>query len=142
MDLADLSMVVQRFQASPAIVAIQLERAGYIDKARKREWQTQRTPSLAARFGWIDQYRAMQQESDTRRAPQRLLARATAGYVANVVSLQAIARLRGINTHTVEEEFTEADIAQIEQSTTWTSAADLPPVEADFGDLDLSAEQE
>jgi hypothetical protein len=60
-------------------------------------------PALAARFGWLDQYRALQAGSGRRRAPQRLLARAIQGYLENgerrtenVVSLQT-ATLRGLD---------------------------------------------
>ncbi|OAA18351.1 protein of unknown function (DUF955) [Frankia sp. EI5c] len=75
MDLALLSQVTQRFLVSTPIAAIALEQAGYITEAVKAQWRAVATPWLAARFGWIDQYRALQAESDRRRAPQRLLAR-------------------------------------------------------------------
>jgi hypothetical protein len=55
------------------------------------------TPGLAARFGWSDQYRALQAGSDRRRAPQGLLTRAIRGYLENVVSLQTLATLRGMD---------------------------------------------
>src|ERR1700677_279008 len=69
-----LSAVVQRFLISPQIAAIALGQAGYIDEVIKRDWMTLRTPQLAARFGWTDQYQVLQASSDQRRAPQRLLA--------------------------------------------------------------------
>jgi hypothetical protein len=78
------------------MVAIQLREGRYISQAQVRSWASITSPQLAAQFGWSDQYHALQRESDTRRTPQRLLARATAGYLANVISLRAIARLRGI----------------------------------------------
>jgi len=75
-----LSAVVQRFLVSPAVAAIALRQAGYIDAATKREWMGLSAPRLAVRFGWSDQYRALQADSNQRRAPQRLLARAVKGY--------------------------------------------------------------
>jgi hypothetical protein len=80
--LPELSALVQRFEASPSLVAIQLNKAGLISGARKSEWMTLSTQTLTSRFGWSDQYHALQEESNTRRAPQRLLSRAIQGYVA------------------------------------------------------------
>jgi hypothetical protein len=88
---------VQRFLVSPQIAAIALHEAGYISEATKRDWMMPRTPQLAARFGWADQYQVLQASSDRRRAPQRLLARAIAGYAEGVLPAQAIATLRGIS---------------------------------------------
>jgi Zn-dependent peptidase ImmA (M78 family) len=133
---ADLSALVQRFLASPAVIAIQLHQARYIDAARKQDWMSQTAPALAARFGWLDQYHALQQESDTRRAPQRLLARATQGYVANVVSLEAIARLRGTTPEEVAVDFTEAGITPEEPTIVWADLPTFPRTDDDFSDLD------
>lgn len=108
--LSDLSNLVQRFQVSPTIVAIQLHAAKLIGLALKVQWSAQTAPALAARFGWSDQYQSLQVESDTRRAPQRLLSRATAGYEAGNVSLPLIAGLRGISVDEVAREFTEQGI--------------------------------
>jgi Zn-dependent peptidase ImmA (M78 family) len=139
--ISDLSMLVQRFQASPALVAIQMHRAGYLSSARKDEWIGLSTLTLAARFGWTDRYHALQNESDTRRAPQRLLARATAGYIANVISLQAIARLRGVDVAEVDTGFAEAGIVPDAAPAGWAEADDLLAPEVDFGNLDaLDAE--
>lgn len=129
MTLATLSAVVQRFLASPAIVAIALEQAGYIDTVTRQEWGELYTPKLAARFGWTDQYRALQAESDQRRAPQRLLTRAITGYAEGVLSAQAIATLRGISLDEAEEELREAGVVPTEQPVVWTPASDLPDVD-------------
>jgi Zn-dependent peptidase ImmA (M78 family)/mRNA-degrading endonuclease RelE of RelBE toxin-antitoxin system len=88
---AVLSAVVQRFLVSPAIAAIALHEAGYIDADIKRNWIGTPTRYLAVRYGWGDQYLALQADSDRRRAPQRLLARAIKGYAEGVLSAQAIA---------------------------------------------------
>jgi Zn-dependent peptidase ImmA (M78 family) len=92
---ADLSAIVQRFLVSPAVAAIALQQAGYIDAAIKQEWMGLSTPLLAVRFGWSDQYHALQADSDQRRAPQQLLARAIKGYAEGVLPAQALATLRG-----------------------------------------------
>jgi len=94
------------------------------------------TPALAARFGWSDQYRALQAESDRRRAPQRLLARAVQGYLDNVVSVQALATLRGLDAATVEAELQEAGLVPERFRVEWADPASLPEVDVDLSGLD------
>lgn len=86
-------------------------------------------PQLAARFGWSDQYQALQSASDQRRAPQRLLARAINGYAEGVLPAQTIATLRGISLQTVTAERDEAGVTPIERPIAWAHPADLPPVD-------------
>ncbi len=136
MTLAALSAVVQRFLVSPAIAAIALEGAGYIDPTTRQEWGSLYTPQLATRFGWSDQYHALQAESDQRRAPQRLLARAITGYAEGVLSAQAIATLRGVTLQEVEAELREAGIEPVEQSVAWAGASELPNADVDLAALD------
>lgn len=131
-----LSAVVQRFLVSPQLAAIALREAGYIDEATKREWMTLRTPQLAARFGWTDQYQALQASSGRRRAPQRLLARAIAGYVEGVLPAQAIATLRGISVEALMDEFGEAGVTPAEWPVAWADPGELPDVEVDLAALD------
>ena len=127
--LPQLSIVVQRFLVSPALAAIALEQAGYIDGPTKQAWLTMTTPRLAVRFGWSAQYQALQADADQPRAPQRLLARAIRGYVEGVVSAQAIATLRGITEQSAEAELREAGIVPADHDTAWSDPADLPAVE-------------
>lgn len=134
--LAVLSQVVQWFLVSPAIAAIALREAGYIDETTWRSWRTITTPGLAARYGWADQYRALCVLSGQRRAPQRLLARAINGYVANVVSAQTIATLRGMAVDDVVAELGGAGVVPVEQVVSWADPADLPAVEVDLSALD------
>jgi len=61
--LASLSSVVQRFVASPAIAAIAMCQAGYIDAVTTDEWMHWSARRLATRFGWSDQYRQCKQAS-------------------------------------------------------------------------------
>ena len=131
-----LSAVVQRFLVSPAIAAITLEQAGYISAATKAEWMALSTPRLAVRFGWSDQYDALLSDSNRRRAPQRLLARAIKGYAEGVLSAQAVATLRGITLETAETELREAGIAPAEHPVTWSDAVELPDVHVDWAALD------
>lgn len=139
-----LSAVVQRFVVSPALAAIALQKAGYIDTATKSNWMALSTPQLAVRFGWIDQYQAMQADSNRRRAPQKLLARATKGYAEGVLPAQAIATLRGSSVEIVEAELREAGITPVERPVAWADPADLPDVPVDWAalDADLGAPDE
>jgi Zn-dependent peptidase ImmA (M78 family) len=134
--LAVLSAVVQRFLVSPAMVAIALQQTGYIDDRIKIEWMAISTPALAARFGWSDQYAALQDESDRQRAPQRLLARAIEGYVEGVVSLQTLATLRGVDASVIAVELEEAGLSIAQRTVSWAPSADLPEVEVDLSDLE------
>lgn len=90
------------------------------------------TPQLAARFGWVDQYQVLQASSDRRRAPQRLLARAIAGYVEGVLPAQAIATLRGISVEALMGEFGEAGVTPVERPIAWADPGELPDVEVDL----------
>ncbi|GAA2464219.1 ImmA/IrrE family metallo-endopeptidase [Winogradskya humida] len=133
---ATLSSVVQRFLVSPAIAAIALQQVGYLDAATKDSWMVLSTRRLAVGFGWSDQYEALRIDSDRRRAPQRLLARAINGYVEGVLSAQAIATLRGIPLETVEAELREAGITPAERPVVWADPSESPNVEIDWAALD------
>jgi Zn-dependent peptidase ImmA (M78 family) len=135
-DPAALSAVVQRFLVSPSLAAIALHQAGYIDAARKHEWMSLSTPQLAVRFGWSDQYHTLQADSDRRRAPQRLLARAIAGYTEGVLPAQAIATLRGTTRQAIEAELRGAGIVPATQAITWAAPTELPDANVDLAALD------
>ena len=135
--LSTLSAVVQRFLVSPQIAAIALCQAGYVDEATKRDWMTLSAPHLAARFGWSDQYQALQADSNQRRAPQRLLARAITGYTEGVLPAQAIATLRGMSLEAVVKELDQAGVTPAaERPIAWADPADLPMVQVDLAELD------
>jgi Zn-dependent peptidase ImmA (M78 family) len=141
---SSLSAVVQRFLVSPALAAIALQQAGYIDAATKAEWLGLSTPRLAVRFGWSDQYHALQADSDQRRAPQRLLARAVNGYAEGVLSAQAIATMRGITLEIAEAELRDAGVLPAQHPIVWGDPAELPDVQVDWAalDEDLNASDE
>ncbi|WP_433294162.1 ImmA/IrrE family metallo-endopeptidase [Actinoplanes sp. CA-030573] len=135
-DLATLSAVVQYFLVSPAIAVIAMEQAGYIDAATKQSWMSTTTPQLAVRYGWSDQYHALQADADQRRAPQRLLTRAIHAYTEGLLAPQAIATLRGVPVTTLEQELSEAGIVPAEDAVAWTPVADLPDADVDLDALD------
>jgi Zn-dependent peptidase ImmA (M78 family) len=132
--LGELSRVVQLFGISPAIAAIALHEAGYIDADTKSAWRTMTTAQVAARFGWTDHYQLLQAQSNTRRAPQKLLARAIEGYIENVVSAQTLATLRGVDVDEVIRGLSAEGVIPREQAPQWASVDDLPSVTVDFSD--------
>jgi Zn-dependent peptidase ImmA (M78 family) len=131
-----LSEVVQRFLVSPQIAAIALHQADYIDDDTKHEWMALTASKLAARLGWSDQYRALQADSDQRRAPQRLLARAITGYAEGVLGAQTIATLRGITLEAAEADLREAGVVPVERPIAWADPAELPNVDMDLAALE------
>ncbi len=133
---ADLSAVVQRFLVSPEIAAIAIHDAGRISKATKDKWMQLRTPQLATKYGWMDHYGALQEDSTRLRAPQGLLKRAIAGYVEGVVTAQTIATLRGIPVNETVAELAAAGVFPIEREITDMDTNDLPPVDVDLSELD------
>lgn len=133
---AALSRIVQRFLVSPAIAAIAMEQVHAIDRETKARFMSVTTPKLAARYGWSDQYRAIQLESQRLRAPQQLLTRAVTGYMENLVTIQQLAALRGMPTADIEQEYRDAGIAPTPIEPTWGSVADLPKLDIDLSDLD------
>lgn len=131
-----LSEVVQRFLVSPALAAIALHEAGYIDAATKNQWQKLSATTLAARHGWADQYAALSRQSQQPRAPQRLTARAISGYLAHVVSLRALATLRGMEVPAVLAELRGAGIEPPDPDITWAQPDALPHPVIDLSALD------
>ncbi|MET4902587.1 ImmA/IrrE family metallo-endopeptidase [Paenarthrobacter sp. CC6] len=108
--LRDVSSVVRHYQVSPNFALIQMHSEGWITTTQKTQWWPQTAHSLALRFGWIGDYRAMAAESLTPRPPQRLVENATEGYIRNLVSVQGLAALSGVDTDQLLRELEEAGI--------------------------------
>ncbi|MGU3587310.1 ImmA/IrrE family metallo-endopeptidase [Rhodococcus sp. C26F] len=140
--LGELSRVVQLFGISPAIAAIALHEAGYIDADTKSAWRAMTTAQVAARFGWTDHYQLLQAQSNTRRAPQKLLARAIEGYIENVVSAQTLATLRGVDVDEVIRGLSAEGVIPRDQEPQWASVDDLPSVTVDFSDWEDDVDED
>lgn len=84
---SDLSALVQEFELSPHMVAIQMRDAGLIDAVTCKEWSSLSAPKLATRFGWFSQYHVLARMSQVPRAPQSLMTRAVEGYRRGVLGL-------------------------------------------------------
>ncbi|MBF0949989.1 MAG: ImmA/IrrE family metallo-endopeptidase [Actinomyces sp.] len=132
---SDLSSVVQHFLVSPALATIVIHSTGYISDSTKKRWMQISTPQLATRFGWNDQYQALQNSSDCPRPPQRLLARAIEGYTEGVVSLQTLATLRDTTIEVVQEDIASAGITPQHIAIPQMDANDLPSTSIDWDDI-------
>lgn len=136
--LEDLSEVVQAFALSPYMAAIQFHEADLIDAATKEQWIVKSAPLLATTYGWSSQYRMWQQDSSTPRPPQRLLARAVAGYRQGLVSLATLARMQSITEEEAQTNLDEAGITvtPLKAEVGKVPAADPDDVERALADLD------
>lgn len=88
---AELAVVVQEFEVSPQLAAIQFKQARLVDGDTCTAWMALSTPALAARYGWLSHYQALASASERRRAPQRLMRRAVEGYHRGHVGLAELA---------------------------------------------------
>ncbi|GAA4663227.1 ImmA/IrrE family metallo-endopeptidase [Arthrobacter cryoconiti] len=136
LQMSHLSAVVQTFLVSPAIAAIAMDSAGFINSTTKAQWMGLHTPGLATQFGWLDQYRTLQADSSQTRAPQRLLTRAIRGYVEDIVTVETVASIRGLSASAVKEELDAAGIAPKVVEAVIMSDKDFPAVEVDQAFLD------
>ena len=131
-----LSDVVQRFLVSPAIAAIAMREAGYVSSGVAAEWLRYSAPQLATRFGWSDQYEALQDDSNRLRAPQGLVSRAIAGYAEGVVSAQTIATLRGVSAERVVHELEGIGIVPRVLGDKEFEPDELPDLDVDLSGLE------
>ncbi|MFP5347775.1 MAG: ImmA/IrrE family metallo-endopeptidase [Actinomycetes bacterium] len=92
---AELADVVQEFEVSPSLAAIQFREARLIDRTTCTGWMPLRTASVAARYGWLSQYQALALASTQPRAPQTLMRRAVEGYHRGIVDLDELAAWYG-----------------------------------------------
>ncbi|APT92168.1 hypothetical protein CPHO_03890 [Corynebacterium phocae] len=114
---ATLSKIVQRFLVSPKIALIAMRDFGIVDASQCQALgDLVTTPSLALRYGWDAEYRALANESNSRRAPQQLLSRAVAGYQCGVVSPVTIGALRGVSPQRAEQDLREAGVVPHEET--------------------------
>lgn len=123
-----VSVLCQTFQVSSDIATIQLCNSGHIPVKQKLDWLRDpqiTTPKLAAKFGWIPAYRSMQEQSKMLRPPQSLLARAIRGYEQGLVSIEHVARVRGVTVLEMQKELEEAGISPA--SLEAHEASELPP---------------
>lgn len=115
--LHDLSALVQEFEVSPALAAIQLRTIGRIDAETCAQWSKHSAAHLATTFGWLSQYRSLSSDSVVPRAPQSLMTRAVEGYQRGVLGLTELAAWYGQDPQVLEEELGPPQ--QAEKSDEW-----------------------
>mgnify|MGYP000876715461 CR=1 FL=1 len=125
--LAALSDLVQTYEVSPAIAAIQLRTATLIDEAICQDWMRCSARSLALRFGWLNQYDSLSRTSRRPRAPQTLMKRAVAAYKDGVLGIAELANWYGASEDDLRAELGEPDPAPSILDDTWDLDAPLFP---------------
>lgn len=101
--LQDLSHLVQEYEVSPHLAAIQLRETKLITPEVCAEWRDVSTRALATSHGWLSQYRALASDASTPRAPQALMSRAVEGYHQGLVDIHEVARWYGEDAQALRE---------------------------------------
>lgn len=86
-----LSNVVQRFQVSPTVAAIQLCQAELISEETKEVLKSYSTKRLASLFGWKADYDYAAKISELPRSSERLVADAYKAYNQGLIALPSVA---------------------------------------------------
>ena len=115
--LRELSDVVQEFEVSPQVAAIQLREVKAITRETCEEWSRSSAAQLAANFGWLSQYRSLVADSERPRAPQRLMARAVDGYRHGVLGVAELAAWYDQDPGELEEHLGLPDLIPADDST-------------------------
>jgi Zn-dependent peptidase ImmA (M78 family) len=102
--LSHLSELVQEFEVSPQLAAIQLRSIKVIDSEACSQWSAHSAAKLATTFGWGSQYRSLAADSSAPRAPQALMARAVEGYQRGFLGLSELASWYGQPPDDLEQE--------------------------------------
>lgn len=106
-DEAGLAAVVQEFEVSPQLAAIQLKQAGLIGTAACRALSSLTTAKVATRYGWLTQYKTLALASAQPRSPQELMRRAVEGYGAGVLGIAELASWYGQAQEDLREQLGE-----------------------------------
>ncbi|GIE33948.1 hypothetical protein Ait01nite_069930 [Actinoplanes italicus] len=126
LSLSDLSDLVQEFEVSPSIAAIQLRNLSLIDVDTCTQWRHRSTVNLATTFGWGSQYRSLVADSSVPRAPQSLMTRAVEGYQRGVLGITELVSWYGQDAGTLEQELgPPRDVDQTEEWDEWDDDAPL-----------------
>lgn len=91
----ELSTLVQEFEVSPSLAAIQLRNAGYISASVCDQWRSLSAATVAARNGWLGKYRTLVTDSTGPRAPQGLVTMCVQGYRRGVLGINELATWYG-----------------------------------------------
>jgi len=123
--LSDLSDLVQEFEVSPHLAAIQLRTLSLIDQDTCSSWGLLSTTQLAISFGWLSQYRSLAADSAQPRAPQSLMTRAVEGYRRGVLGITELATWYGQDAADLEQQLGPQPLPQSVPDDDWDSDAPL-----------------
>jgi len=131
--LEDFSDLVQEFEVSPRLAAIQLRTVGLLEEQTCLEWGALSSAYLATNFGWLSQYRSLVADSVLPRAPQGLMSRAVTAYRRGVLGVAEVAAWYGQDVAEVEAELglRELPTSEVGWDEDWGSDAPLFPGDAD-----------
>ncbi len=124
-----LSTVVQRFQVSPHVAAIQLHQAGLISKDIKEELKNHTAKGLASRFGWKATYDHARNIAALPRVSERLVADAYKAYSQGLITLSTVAFAEQVSPEEVADSL-HADRSSVSQNLTGQH-----DIEADLDDF-------
>lgn len=124
-----LSDVVQSFQVSPTVAAIQLCAAGVISEEAKEKLKSYSTKRLASQFGWKANFDHAARISKLPRASERLVADAYKAYDQGLVALSSVAFAEQVN---IEEVLDSTGGAQGPSNNEHTGSNDIEADLADF----------
>ena len=124
-----LSYVVQRFQVSPTVAAIQLCEAGLISEETKEELKSYSAKRLASQFGWKANYDYAAKISELPRSSERLVADAYKAYDQGLIALPSVAFAEQVS---IEEVIDSTGGAQRSPNDEPTGSNDIEADLADF----------
>jgi Zn-dependent peptidase ImmA (M78 family) len=127
LELAHLASVTRHFGVSPFMALIQLRSMRWLSGSQEQEWGKESAWRLAARFGWLEEYKARAAESQRPVPPRKLVARATEGYIDNQVSLHTLALLNSEDPDDLKTELEAAGIVPAPIEVLWANDDDFGP---------------
>ena len=106
-----LSAVVQNFQVSPYVAAIQLYQAGLMSNDTKEELKSHTAKKLASRFGWKATYNHACKIAQLPRASERLVADAYKTYAQGLIALPTVAFAEQVTPEEVTDSMYAAPVS-------------------------------
>lgn len=106
-----LSAVVQNFQVSPYVAAIQLYQAGLMSNDTKEELKSHTAKKLASRFGWKATYNHACKIAQLPRASERLVADAYKAYAQGLITLPTVAFAEQVSPEEVADSMYAAPVS-------------------------------
>ena len=112
-----------RYQVSPAVLAIQLSRAGLAPDSLVERVSQVSTDTWSNLGGWGPERQSLSAASATRRVPPTLVTRALRAWQQSLIPAATIARLLDQDPEVVRQQLSELDIAQDKDTTATVRAS-------------------